>query len=339
MKAYVVSSSSEQADLWKLQELSDPEVGPGEVLIKVKATSVNYRDLMVAKNMYGSPAAEDLIPLSDGAGEVVAVGPGVSKWKAGDRVAGSFFKEWRSGTFKTEYQTTALGGSASGMLAQYVALPADSVVRIPEHLSFDEAATLPCAALTAWNALMETGPRLTPGSSILTLGTGGVSIFALQFAKAAGLEVISTTSSDEKGKRLLSLGARAVVNYRNEPDWEKEILSLTGNQGVDHVIEVGGAGTLPKSMTAVRAGGTISLIGVLTGTDAQVNPFPLLGKNAGLQGIYVGSVAMFDSMNATIERLGIRPVIDKVFAFAEAVAALKSLESAQHVGKIVIRVD
>lgn len=339
MKVYVVSSSSEQADLWQLKEFRDPEVKPGEVLIRVKATSLNYRDLLVAKNKYGSPAAEDLIPLSDGAGEVVAVGLGVSRWKVGDRVAGSFFKEWQSGTFKTEYQAAALGGSASGMLAQYVALPADSVVRIPEHLSFEEASTLPCAALTAWNALMETGPRLTPGSRILTLGTGGVSIFALQFAKAAGLEVISTTSSEEKGKRLLSLGAREVVNYSNHPDWDKEVLSLTGNQGVDHVIEVGGAGTLPKSMTAVGAGGTISLIGVLTGTDALVNPYPLLGKSARLQGIYVGSVAMFESMNSTIERLRIRPVIDTVFAFSEATAALKHLESAQHVGKIVVRVD
>ena len=339
MKADIVSNSKEQTDLWQQKELRDPEVGPGEVLIRVRATSLNYRDLMVAKNDYGSPATEELIPLSDGAGEVVAVGQGVSKWKVGDRVAGSFFRDWKSGWLRAEYQAAALGGSASGMLAQYVVLPAHGVVRIPEHLSFEEAATLPCAGLTAWNALMESGPRLVPGSSILTLGTGGVSIFALQFAKAAGLEVFSTTSNEEKGKRLLSLGARKVVNYRTHPDWEKEILSLTGNQGVDHVIEVGGAGTLPKSMTAVRYGGTISLIGVLTGTAAEVNPLPLLGKSARLQGIYVGSVAMFELMNVMIEKLKIRPVIDHVFSFSEASAALKSLEAAGHFGKIVIRVD
>jgi len=339
MKAYVVSNSTGQSDLWQQKELRDPEAGSGEVLIRVKATSLNYRDLMVARNKYGSPTAGQLIPLSDGAGEVVTVGQGVSKWKAGDRVAGSFFRDWKSGSPRADHQAAALGGSASGMLAQYVVLPAHGVVRIPEHLSFEEAASLPCAGLTAWNALMESGPRLMPGSSILTLGTGGVSIFALQFAKAAGLEVFSTTSNEEKGKRLLSLGAREVVNYRAHPEWEKEILSLTGNQGVDHVIEVGGAGTLPKSMTAVRYGGTISLIGVLTGTEAQVNPLPVLQKSARLQGIYVGSVAMFESMNATIEKLEIHPVIDQMFAFAEANAALKRLESAGHFGKIVIRVD
>lgn len=339
MKAYIVSNSAEQEDLWQLKEHPDPEVKPGEVLIQVKATSLNYRDLLVAKNKYGSPAAGAVIPLSDGAGEVVAIGPGVTKWKIGDRVVGSFFKHWLSGSFKSVYLDAALGGSASGMLAQYVTLPASSVVHIPDHLSFEEASTLPCAALTAWNALMETGPRLTPGSSVLTLGTGGVSIFALQFARAAGLEVLSTTSSEEKGKRLLTLGAREVVNYRSQPDWEKEVLSLTDNLGVDHVIEVGGAGTLSRSMTAVAAGGAISLIGVLTGSDGLVNPLPLLGKSVRLQGIYVGSVAMFESMNATIERHEIRPVIDHVFAFSDAPAALKSLESAQHVGKIVIRVD
>ena len=339
MKAYVVSKATEQTDFWQQKELRDPEAGAGEVLIKVKATSLNYRDLMVAKGRYGTPTADDLIPLSDGAGEVVGIGQGVTKWKVGDRVAGSFFRDWQAGSPLAGHQAAALGGSVSGMLAQYVVLPAHGVVRIPEHLSFEEAATLPCAGLTAWNTLMVSGPRLTPGSSILTLGTGGVSVFAVQFAKAAGLEIFSTTSNEEKGKRLLSLGAREVVNYRTHPEWEKEILSLTGNQGVDHVIEVGGAGTLPKSMTAVRYGGTISLIGVLTGTASEVNPLPLLGKSARLQGIYVGSVAMFESMNATIEKLRIRPVIDQVFEFSQANAALKSLESAGHFGKIVIRVD
>jgi NADPH:quinone reductase-like Zn-dependent oxidoreductase len=225
------------------------------------------------------------------------------------------------------------------MLAEYVVLPADGVVRIPSHLSFEEAATLPCAGLTAWNALMETGPKLKPGSTILTLGTGGVSIFALQFAKAAGFEVLSTTSSEAKGERLRALGAHEVINYRTHPEWEKEIAKLTGGLGVDHVIEVGGAGTLAKSMMAVRYGGAISLIGVLTGADGQVNPLPVLGKNIRLQGIYVGSTAMFDSMNAAIESLKIQPVIEKVYEFDDAPTALKDLESAQHVGKLVVRVN
>ena len=339
MKAYVIPQNPQNEELWQEIEIPEPEVGAGEVLIKVRATSLNYRDILIAKNKYGSPNSPNLIPLSDGAGEIIAVGAGVSRWKTGDRVVGSFFTHWRSGSFKADFHNAALGGSASGMLAQYVVLPADGVLRMPAHLSFEEASTLPCAAVTAWNALMESGPRLTPGSSILTLGTGGVSIFALQFAKAAGLEVFSTTSSDEKGKRLLSLGAREVINYKEHPEWDKQIQLATGNQGVDHVVEVGGAGTLPKSMSAVRFGGTISLIGVLTGADGQVNPLALLHKSIRAQGIYVGSTAMFESMNATLEKLEIRPVIHQVFEFSQAVTALNSFRSAQHVGKVVIRVD
>ncbi len=339
MKAYVLTQVGEDVELWQQRELRDPEVGPGEVVIKVKATSLNYRDLMIAKGRYSAPTVGELIPLSDGAGEIVAMGAGVTNWAGGDRVVGSFFTHWKSGQFRAEYPNAALGGTASGMLAEYVVLPADGIVRIPSHLSFEEAATLPCAGLTAWNALMETGPKLEPGSTILTLGTGGVSIFALQFAKAAGFEVLSTTSSEAKGERLHALGAHEVINYRTHPEWEKEIAKLTGGLGVDHVIEVGGAGTLAKSMMAVRYGGAISLIGVLTGADGQVNPFPVLGKNIRLQGIYVGSTAMFDSMNAAIESLKIQPVIEKVYEFNDAPAALKDLESAQHVGKLVVRVN
>jgi NADPH:quinone reductase-like Zn-dependent oxidoreductase len=342
MKAYVVTQVGEDVELWQQRELRDPEVGPGEVVIKVKATSLNYRDLMIAKSRYGAPTVAELVPLSDGAGEVVAVGAGVTKWAGGDRVAGSFFTHWKSGQFRAEYPNAALRGSASGMLAEYVTLPADGVVRIPSHLSFEEAATLPCAGLTAWNALMETGPKLAPGSTILTLGTGGVSIFALQFAKAAGFDVLSTTSSEVKAERLRALGAlgaHEVINYRTHPEWEKEIAKLTGGLGVDHVIEVGGAGTLAKSMMAVRYGGTISLIGVLTGADGRVNPLPVLGKSIRLQGIYVGSTAMFDSMNAAVESLKIHPVIEKVYEFNDAPAALKDLEAAQHVGKLVVRVN
>lgn len=338
MKAYLASQDTQQPDLWHQAVLPDPEVGPGQVLIKVRATSLNYRDLMIAKGRYGSPNAKELIPLSDGAGEIVAVGAGVTQWKIDDRVCGSFFTNWKSGIFLAEYHCAALGGSTNGMLAEYVVLPAHGVVRVPSHLSFEEAATLPCAAVTAWHALMEAGPKLTPGSTILTLGTGGVSIFALQFAKAAGFEVISTTSSDTKSKKLFSLGARDVINYRDHPDWESKVAQLTNDLGVDHVVEVGGAGTLPKSMSAVRFGGTISLIGILTGTDGQVNPMPLLHKSIRTLGIYVGSAAMFDSMNATIEALKIRPVIEKVYEFNDAATALNDLQLAAHFGKIVIRV-
>jgi NADPH:quinone reductase-like Zn-dependent oxidoreductase len=202
----------------------------------------------------------------------------------------------------------------------------------------EESATLPCAALTAWNALLETGPKLTPGATILTLGSGGVSIFAMQFARAAGFEVLSTTSSDAKGQKLSSLGARDVINYRTNPDWEKEVARLSRGLGVDHVIEVGGAGTLPKSMAAVRFGGAVSLIGILSGRDGQVNALPILLKSVRVQGIYVVSVAMFESMNAMIEQVKIRPVIEKVYEFDEAVTALRDFESARHIGKIVIRV-
>jgi NADPH:quinone reductase-like Zn-dependent oxidoreductase len=318
----------------KLVERSDPRPAHGEVLIRVKAASLNYRDLAVARGAYGRGVPSPVIPLSDGAGEVVATGPGVTRVTTGDRVAGIFMQTWTAGGLDEEKGRSALGGAIDGMLAEYVVLNQEGVVKIPEHLSYEEAATLPCAAVTAWNALVSSG-KLIAGDSVLTLGTGGVSIFALQFSKMFGARVIATSSSDEKLARVREMGASDGVNYKTTPDWEKPVRGFTG-AGVDHVVEVGGAGTLEKSMKAVRAGGTISLIGVLTGGTGEVNPRPLLTKNIRLQGIYVGSREMFETMNRAIALHQMRPVVDRVFPFADAPAAYRHLESGAHFGKVVI---
>jgi NADPH:quinone reductase-like Zn-dependent oxidoreductase len=318
----------------KLVERSDPQPAHGEVLIRVKAASLNYRDLAVARGGYGRGVPSPVIPLSDGAGEVVATGPGVTRVTTGDRVAGIFMQTWTAGGLDEEKGRSALGGAIDGMLAEYVVLNQEGVVKIPEHLSYEEAATLPCAAVTAWNALVSSG-KLIAGDSVLTLGTGGVSIFALQFSKMFGARVIATSSSDEKLARVREMGASDGVNYKTTPDWEKPVRGFTG-AGVDHVVEVGGAGTLEKSMKAVRAGGTISLIGVLTGGTGEVNPRPLLTKNIRLQGIYVGSREMFETMNRAIALHQMRPVVDRVFPFADAPAAYRHLESGAHFGKVVI---
>jgi NADPH:quinone reductase-like Zn-dependent oxidoreductase len=225
------------------------------------------------------------------------------------------------------------------MLAQYAVLPETGLVRVPSHLSYEQASTLPCAAVTAWNLLMEPTPRWSPGATVVVLGTGGVSIFAAQLALGAGLRVIATSSSDEKIARLRELGVKDAINYRTTPEWQKEVLRLTDGQGADHVVEVGGAGTLPRSFEAVKTGGVVSLIGLLTGTNIEVNPLPVLFKSIRLEGLTVGSVAMFESMNRTLEALRIEPVIDEVFPLEHAREALAKMESASHFGKIVIRVD
>jgi NADPH:quinone reductase-like Zn-dependent oxidoreductase len=315
-------------------ERPEPTPGHGEVLVRIKAASLNYRDLAIARGVYGSGVASPVIPLSDGAGEIVDAGPGVTRVSVGDRVAGIFMQTWLAGPIHEDNYRSALGGSIDGMLAEYVVLQQDGVVKIPQHLSYEEGATLPCAAVTAWNALISTGGMI-PGQSVLTLGTGGVSIFALQFAKMCGGRVISTSSSDAKLARVQEMGASGCVNYKSMPDWEKQVRALTG-VGVDHVVEVGGAGTLEKSIKAVRTGGTVSLIGVLTGGAGEINPLPLLMKNIRLQGIYVGSRAMFESMNRAIELHQMHPVVDKVFPFADAAEAYRYLESGVHFGKVVI---
>jgi NADPH:quinone reductase-like Zn-dependent oxidoreductase len=316
-------------------ERPEPKPGPGEVRLRVRATSLNYRDLLVTTGRYNPKLPLPLIPFSDACGAIDALGPGVTKWKVGDRVCGLFMPHWVAGRLTEARAKTALGGGVSGVLAEQVVLPADGVVAAAAHLSDEEAATLPCAALTAWHALVTSG-GVTAGDSVLIQGTGGVSLFALRFARLLGARVIGTSSSDAKLERAKALGLSDGINYRTTPDWGDAVRKLTGG-GVDHVVEVGGAGTLPQSLRAVRTGGTISLIGVLTG-GGEVNPVPVVMKSVRLQGIYVGSGEMFEAMNRAVALHQLRPVIDRVFPFAEAVAALRHLESGSHFGKVVVRV-
>lgn len=271
-----------------LTERSEPSPGSGQVLIKIRAASLNYRDLMVVKGLYNPKQPLPLIPLSDGVGEVIAVGENVSRVKTGDRVAGIFFQKWLCGTLTQEKAQSALGGAVDGLLAEYVVLHEDGVIHLPEHLTDEEAATLPCAAVTAWNALTISGD-VKAGDTVLVQGTGGVSLFALQFAQLVGARVIATSSSDEKLERVRQMGATETVNYKQTPDWGKRVRELTGI-GVDHVVEVGGAGTLTESLRAIRYGGQISLIGVLTGGSGFVNTAAILQKNVRVQGIYVSTL-------------------------------------------------
>jgi NADPH:quinone reductase-like Zn-dependent oxidoreductase len=317
-------------------ELPEPSPGPGQAVVRVRACSLNYRDLVVAKGGYGRAVKAPLTPLSDGSGEVLAIGPGVTRVQPGDRVAAIFMQGWLSGPPDDVKAATALGGALDGMLTEQVCLNADGLVGIPDHLSFEEAAALPCAAVTAWHSLFDSG-GLLPGQSVLVQGTGGVSIFALQFAKMAGARVIATSSSDAKLERLRTMGADAVVNYRTSPDWDKAARDFTVGAGVDHVVEVGGAGTLPVSLKAVRRGGHIALIGVLSGAG-ECDPRFIFLKQVRLQGIYVGSRQMFETMNQAIRTAGLHPVVDRVFPFDEIGAAMRYLESGAHFGKVCISV-
>ncbi len=334
MRAYRIHEAS-GPDALRREDLPEPEAGPGQVVVRVRAASLNYRDLLVIKGAYSRNLPLPLIPLSDGAGEVVAVGPGVTRFRAGDRVAGCFFSAWDAGPITEAAPKSALGGAVDGILAELVALPEGGLVRVPDHLTDEEAATLPCAALTAWHALME-GGGLVAGQTVLVQGTGGVSLFALQFARMAGARVIATSSSDAKLARARELGASDGINYQTTPDWDVAARNLTEGLGVDRVVEVGGAGTLPRSIKATKIGGQIALIGVLTG--GEIDPRPLLMRNIRLQGIYVGSRVMFESMNRAIALHKLRPVVDRVFPFDQAAEAYKHLESGSHFGKVVIKI-
>lgn len=327
----------EGAGGWRLDDLPEPAAGPGEAVVQVRACALNYRDLLVAKGMYNPKLALPIVPLSDGAGEVVDVGPGVTRVKVGDRVAAAFMTGWIEGGPSDAKSKTSLGGGGAGMLAERVAIDAEGLVPIPEHLTFEEAATLPCAGVTAWHALHAEGAT-QPGETVLTQGTGGVSLFATQFAALAGARVIVTSSRDEKLARARALGAAEGINYKTRPDWDAQARALTGGVGVDHIVELGGAGTLGRSFRAVRTGGRISLIGVLTGAG-EVNPTPVLMKNLRVQGIYVGSRAMFEDMNRAIALHQLRPVVDRVWGLEQAPEALAYLESGAHFGKVVIRVS
>jgi NADPH:quinone reductase-like Zn-dependent oxidoreductase len=334
MRAYQLPQGTGIDALIKV-DLPKPAPGPRQVLVKVAACSLNFRDLAIALGTYRMPVKPNVVPLSDGAGEVVEVGAGVSSVKVGDRVAGCFFQRWIGGPPTADLQASALGGSIDGMLREYAVLEEDGVVKLPPHLSFEEGATLPCAAVTAWQALVEHA-HLVAGQSVLVQGTGGVSIFALQFARLMGAQVILTSSSDDKLARAKQLGAGHLVNYKTNPDWEKEVVEVSG-EGVDHVVEVGGPGTLAQSLRAIRIGGKITMIGVLSGA-ADINPMLIFARRANVQGISVGSRQMFEAMNRAISVGGLKPVIDKLFPFDAAPSAYRHLQSAQHFGKIVIRV-
>jgi NADPH:quinone reductase-like Zn-dependent oxidoreductase len=291
---------------------------------------------MMLRGQYNPRLALPIVPLSDGAGEVSAVGPGVDRVKPGDRVAAAFMPGWVGGGPSEAKARTALGAGGIGMLAEKVVLPAEGLVAIPDHLTFEEAATLPCAGVTAWHALVTEG-RVKAGDTVLILGTGGVSMFALQFARLNGARVIATSGTDEKLQKALDLGAADGLNYKATPDWDKAVRDLTDGEGVDHVVEVGGAGTLTRSLRAVKTGGRVSLIGVLSGGSSEVNVLPVLMKNLRVQGIFVGSVEMFEAMNRAISLHRLRPVVDSIFPLDRAAEAYRHLESGAHFGKIVIR--
>jgi NADPH:quinone reductase-like Zn-dependent oxidoreductase len=317
-----------------------PKPGPGQVLVRVHAASLNYRDLLIVQGKYGrGPLRLPLVPLSDAAGEVVEVGPGVTRVTPGDQVASTFFQSWAEGPFDASHAASALGGAIDGVLAELVVLSEQGVVRVPSELSFDQAATLGCAGVTAWVSLIERG-KLEPDESVLLLGTGGVSVFALQFAKAVGARVLITSRSDEKLARAKSLGADDLINSHKMPDWDRGVRELTIGRGVDHVLEVGGAGTVPISMRCLCDGGHIALIGLLSGDRANHEQVEHATASRGIQvdSIYVGSRKHFESMLAAIVRFDIRPVVDRAFHFDEAKAAYQYLQSGEHFGKVVIRI-
>lgn len=332
MHAYRVVSDK-GIDAIQRTESPDPRPGPGQVLIDLKAASLNYRDLVVARGGYPLNDTRPVVPLSDGAGVVLEVGPGVTRWAPGDRVAANFMRDWIAGPVTPEALRSSLGGGVDGVLAERFVAPERSLVRIPEHLGFDEAATLPCAALTAWNALLAAGTKA--GDTVLVLGTGGVSVFGVQLARAMGAVPIATSSSDEKLERIKAAGAAHGVNYSRHPEWHERVLELTGGRGVDHVLETGGPGTLERSLLATRVGGTISLIGILAQGTPPAMTMALLRAQT-VRGIYVGSVEMFETMNRAVAAAGIRPVIEARFGFDQALDAYRSLEKQKHVGKVVI---
>lgn len=321
----------------ELVERETPVPGPFEALVKFHAATLNYRDLLFADGSYNPRPTLPAVPLSDGAGEVVAVGEGVTRWEVGDRVCPSFFQGWSEGPRDAAKSRTALGaGQLDGVLGEYGAFHEQGLVRIPEHLSYEEAATLPCAAVTAWHAIVNVG-RLKPGDTLLTLGTGGVSVFAIQFGHMLGARVIATSSDDEKLQRVKELGASETINYKATPEWDKEVLRLTGGVGVDLVVEVGGAGTLGRSVNATRIEGCVALIGVLAGSGGSVDPMRILMKSIHLQGVFVGSRQTFEEMNRAISCNRLKPVISTTFPFQEAREALTAMRTASHFGKILIK--
>ena len=318
-----------------IAEKPEPKPQAGQIVVAMKAASLNYRDLMTVKG-YGGAFPLPLVPFSDGAGDVVSVGNGVTRVKAGDKVCPLFFQSWLSGPVSFESRMKALGGSVPGVLQQKMLIAAEGVSKYPAHLSYEEAATLPCAGLTAWRAITVEAP-ISAGQTVLVQGTGGVSIFALQFAKALGAKVIATSSSDAKLERARALGADQTINYKTTPDWGAKARELTGGKGVDVVVEVGGENTLNQSFDAARVGGSIVIIGVLGGFTTPVVVPVVFSKNLHIHGISVGSREQFDDMCAHIDRWKLKPVVDKTFPFDEVPAALRLMEAGGHFGKIAVR--
>jgi NADPH:quinone reductase-like Zn-dependent oxidoreductase len=335
MKAWQIPSFG--LDKLEFKDLAEPKPAPGEVLVKVHAVALNYRDLLIAKGLYHPNMALPRIPCSDGAGEVVEIGDGVSNVGTGQRVAGIFMQNWLDGLPTPTRVRGALGGDVDGMLAEYVLLKEQGVVPIPQHLSYVEAATLPCAAVTAWNAVVHAA-RVKAGDVVVIQGTGGVSIFALQFAKMLGARVLGTSSNDEKLERARTLGLDAGLNYKRTPDWSKWVMDQTKQGGADVVIEVGGVGTLNQSLRAVRMRGVIAQIGALSQSNEPMQIPLILHSQVQLRGIYVGSRAHFEEMNRAIDENNLRPVVDEVFTFEKSRRAFQKMESGAHFGKIVIRV-
>ncbi len=335
MKAYQVDNAEGFQQI-KLVERDTPEPAADEVLVKMKACSLNYRDLLIPLGGYPRNETRPVIPLSDGAGEVVAIGKAVDNVKVGDRVMGNFFQDWVTGPVDEKGLCSALGGGIDGTLAEYFLLKAHAALNIPDSLSYEQAASLPCAAVTAWHALVVLG-NIKSTDTILLLGTGGVSIFGLQIAKAHGAKVIITSSSDEKLKFAKQLGADHTINYVTHPDWEQQVLAITDGKGVDNVLEVGGAGTFEKSIASTKVYGNISLIGILSGFDGPAFNLTVALNLLKINGIYVGSVEMFAELADFISTHNITPVIDSVFDFDDALDAYQYLADAKYIGKIVIQ--
>jgi NADPH:quinone reductase-like Zn-dependent oxidoreductase len=335
MRAYVIQEPF-GIEALQLAERPDPRPGAGQVLVRMRAMSLNYRDLLVVRGVWRPTSPR--IPLSDGVGEVVATGAGVTRFKTGDRVAGIFLPGWIDGELTPEkLQVPSLGGvGADGVLAELVAFDEEKVVRVPEHLSDEEAATLPLAGVTAWNAVVRSS-RVKEGDTVLVQGTGGVSLFALQFATMAGAQVIVTSSSDEKLRRARELGAVHGINYRESPDWDARVLEDTAHRGVDHIVEVVGGENLTRSLNALRLSGSISVVGLLGGTSARIETFAFVEKGMRLYGVMIGSREMFEEMNQAIAEHALKPVVDRVFGFEEVPEALRYLEAGAHFGKVCVR--
>jgi NADPH:quinone reductase-like Zn-dependent oxidoreductase len=335
MRTWRIPSGCKSADQLELLEAPKPVPAPGEVLVRVRACSINYRDQAIVRGHYfGGVVTVPAAPLSDGAGVVEAVGSQVAGIRTGDRVAGLFFQNWRDGLPSAQAGPALGAPPAQGMLADYVALPEQGVIKLARSLSFEEAATLPCAGVTVWNALMRGVRPLTAGQTVLLIGTGGVSLLALRIARAAGARVIATSSSEAKLTRLRELGADSTINYRTEPEWGTKAAQMAGT-GVDHVVEVGGLGTLAQSIKAVGFGGEVALIGVLS-MQGDANPMALMQKGASIRGIFVGSAAMARDLGEFVDAHDVKPVIDRVFKFEEAKAAYAYQSSADLFGKVVI---